>query len=427
MDYVRSFGLGWALLVGAATGCIDPVSDLASGSPGSVDGGGTDRDGGAEQSNDAGEACEPDLRTAMVSSAPGWIVAFSASTTGLFVSREAIPAPWVEKIDWATNRSTLFLREYEPNTSLRLLSAHQDELLVARGGGGTSGSRVWRWSEREGYARVGTAETRFVEANVRRWIASGLAIFIDDRSAQWALVGRRNDGQVVSKSQVLAASVDGDVLAVVQDRGPQWSVSISTGGLDVEVQRFDRPSVTGPARAPIIADAHLYWQTGSAVWRASLETLEPERLAQDCDLLAAKDGAVVVGCARSGNGVQTYGRIEWALREPSTRSVPQVEGVVTDAVLLQNGRLVWVEYEDAGVLCSGSDGPAGRVRSWVLGARDIPVDVAEVRAPCICCGAYWPPPILDGAGIGAVWNYDAATPPERAFPLGFAAWVGCEP
>ena len=322
------------------------------------------------------------------------------------------------------------LREDELNGILRLLAVHRDDLLVSRRPRpNVSGSEIWWLSQARGYEPVGEAETRSFEPRPRRWIADGLAVFVDEADSQRDLLGRRRNGDRVFQTQVLAASVRGDVLATLADDGAMWSVSLSSGAGSTVVQRFDAPMPPGRPRAPIVTDDRVFWQTGTAVWATPLSRLQPSRVAEDCELLAAgAAGAVVVGCGYlDGGGIRAYERLEWSMGGQVSSPVFGVQGVVTGAVLLDDARLVWVEYESDTVLCSGDRGIAGQVRTWVLGTRALPVDIADVRAPCLCCGAYWPPPQLDGAGAAAAWNYGDTDSPQRESPVGWARWETCDP
>lgn len=434
---VRRFLCGLALT--ALAGCVEAVDTLPGFVQSANDGGFTasdalerpdasvpseDASGADATASDAG-SCIPGFRRARVTLGAGALGRFAASRTGLFVERRSTDQTWIEKVDWATGAAEVSLREDERD-ALQLLAVHDDDLVVARSVGRT-GSEVWWRSAARGYERLGAADTTVFRPRVRRWAANGLAVFIDEDTPRGELVGRNVDGTGIFQGEVLAASVRGDTLALLGVNRMISLVAIATGTNQREVQRFDVPA-TSAVRPPLLTASLVYWQTGEAVWRAPRSNLQPELVVSGCDLLAVEGGgAVVVGCdPDSSAATRVYGRLLWGFGGTDLTPVFGVQGVVTGAVLIDNARLVWVEYQHADVLCGGADDQAGRVRSWVLGTRALPVDIAEVRAPCLCCDIVQPGPIVDGMGMGAIWNYDFGTPDPVDGPFGYAAWVTCD-
>lgn len=72
---------------------------------------------------------------------------------------------------------------------------------------------------------------------------------------------------------------------------------------------------------------------------------------------------------------------------------------------LDRGRIAWIRYRSPEVVCQPPrDTSAGEIRFWDPDLPE-PLFLGEVGAPCLCCGAMWPPAVLELEGEVAAWNY----------------------
>jgi hypothetical protein len=79
------------------------------------------------------------------------------------------------------------------------------------------------------------------------------------------------------------------------------------------------------------------------------------------------------------------------------------------------GRIAWIRYRSPEVMCAwNGEMPAGEIRFLDLDLGGEPLILGEVGAPCLCCDAWWPAPVLELEGEVAAWNYAPAEDPRSS-------------
>ena len=140
----------------------------------------------------------------------------------------------------------------------------------------------------------------------------------------------------------------------------------------------------------------------------------------ECSALSAAGSALLIGCGvvSASTGLEAGATTVHLWDGQTLRDAPTLGGFVY-ALRLSGERAAWLEYPAADSLCQPTG--SGKVVLWP-GGRGAPRTIAEVGTPCLCCNAYWPPPMLDLAGDVVAWNYfKGDTTLGPAAPLGMAA------
>ena len=214
-----------------------------------------------------------------------------------------------------------------------------------------------------------------------------------------------------------------------------------SGGGNREIFIYDPASAMGLRRLtntqpyernPTTAGSLVYWNTDRAVYRMSVDDRSPEVIHDgfcgpvDADGRRATficDSGGAPGDSPSSRGPRLGDELRYYDGE-RVRRVPTGRDYVTSPRV--DGRsVVWFAYDNPTPF-SGTRN-TGELRYWRVGmAESVAID--EVGAPCLSCGAIWPPINLSADGGVIAWNY-AVGDEDRPTGSGggVATWVGgCE-
>ena len=421
----------------AMSSCIDKTGALTT-----VDGGGPPPAPDATEPRPAdagfdtdiglpdGGGCEPGLQVGAVrSTEESTVVRFAVDGRDLWFEREfteGLGGIWIHRLNPETRTEVPAVVGRAGR--FRLLDARRGAVLYTELSLGTPQRQSVVWQSHNGRIVLPMITTPVFEPAVRDWIGEDVAFILQPTADRRQLRGMTIDGRRFARTSVIEATAlqDGTIIRVTED-GAEWRLIVDTVDETSVVQRLSPVLATQTLRPPRETNVGLWWQQGDGVWRTDL-TGRPIRVAPGCDLFDASGSVALAGCDRVQNApMPAYRRLVWwfdSFDEPI--DVPDIEGVVTNARVLDETRIVWTEYRDPMVLCGGSSEGVGRVRSWLVGTRTFAINLDTVRAPCLCCDIDAAPPLLDGLGTIAAWNY-SQDDADRSLegPIGYAAWVDC--
>lgn len=322
----------------------------------------------------------------------------------------SIRARRIDVVDPATNAKTA----YGPTNSERvLLDARDGAVLWAEGDGS---DYVIRHSAPNGVRMLGRtrgradffpaqsdAEIRLIEGDSAAWWQED-RLFFQAGDATPVVVG--------SMSLRLTSVVQGGRLAVSSyiDTAPRVLVFDGEG-------REEGP-FGSDARAPVVSDGRLFFVDDRAAVVLDLSTGVTSTIDDGpCSAPSADDGAAVFACETPDSMPAGLLVLE---KDGAVRTLPGGDGFHY-APRLDGGRVAWLWYPSSSALCQG-DAP-GEVRLWTPEAPDSYRTIAEIGAPCLCCGAFWPTPQLAFEGDVLAWTYAKTTRPD---PFDFAGYAKIE-
>lgn len=189
-----------------------------------------------------------------------------------------------------------------------------------------------------------------------------------------------------------------------------------------QVRRAEGVRSDRPGAALAVGAGHVYVTAAAAVLDYEVATGVVRMIApgHECSALSAAGSALLIGCGvvSASTGLEAGATTVHLWDGQTLRDAPTLGGFVY-ALRLSGERAAWLEYPAADSLCQPTG--SGKVVLWP-GGRGAPRTIAEVGTPCLCCNAYWPPPMLDLAGDVVAWNYfKGDTTLGPAAPLGMAA------
>lgn len=220
------------------------------------------------------------------------------------------------------------------------------------------------------------------------------------RAAAWVaqgIVRRWTDGQRTDLSR-------GNLAHASQDDG--WTTwldlaqrRVGVAGPDGGV-RFLGEGVRG---VPVHRRGHVWWlDDAGRVVHARVSGNVDLRELGDCQALDADGPRALAVCSDAGE--QQLVLVEIGGDGDARLSVIDAAATIT-GVRIRDRDLAWATYDDPDAWCLGQG--RGTLKWWPRGEPE-PIAITGVGAGCGCCGAYWPPLMIDLGDDVIAWNYAGA-------------------